>query len=106
MIEVRITLDEINYDELAEYLIPFIAEKMEKKGGFAALMGSKPGAMTVMAQQMLKTMSQKKKDELVLKMLTEYKSTVIEKLNDSVKKYVAGVNIGDVAAYRLPEENK
>ena len=105
MIEVRITLDEIDYDELAEYMIPYIAEKMEKKGGVAALMSRKPGAMTAMARQFLKTMNQKKKDEFVLKMLMDNKSTVLKKLNGSIREYVSGVRIQDVAAYRLPEED-
>ena len=105
MIEVRITLDEIDYNELAEVLVPYVAEHMEKKGGVVGLLGRKPGAMTVMARQALKTMSQKKKDEYVLKMLADHKSTVMKKLNSSIKGYVSGVRISDVQAYRLPEED-
>lgn len=105
MIEVRITLDEIDYNELAEVLVPYIAEHMEKKGGVAGLLGRKPGAMTLMARQALKTMSQKKKDEYVLKMLSDHKSTVLKKLNGSVKNYVSGVRIADVQAYRLGDDD-
>ena len=104
MIEVRITLDEIDYDELTEYLVPYIAEKMEKKGGVAALMSRNPGAMAAMARQFLKTLDQKKKDEFVVKMLMDNKSTVLNKLNDSIHEYVSGVRIQGVEAYRLPKE--
>ena len=104
MIEVRITLDEIDYDSLAEYLVPYVAENLEKKGGVAGFLGRKPGAMKVMARQALKAMSQQKKDECVLKLLQDHKGKAIRELNGLIKKKVSGVKIADVAAYRLPDE--
>ncbi len=108
MIELRITLDEIDYDCLAEYLVPFVAEKMGDKGGMGGLLSRSPAAMSMMVKTTLKTMDQKKRDELMLKLLTEHKDKVLQKLNGSIRKRVSGVRLSDIAAYRLPdlEENK
>lgn len=108
MIELRITLDEIDYDRLAEYLVPLVAEKMGDKGGMGGLLSRSPAAMSMMVKKTLKNMNQKKRDEFMIKLLTEHKGSVLKKLNGSIGKRVSGVRLSDIAAYRLPdlEENK
>ena len=66
MIEVRLVLDEIDYDLLAERLLPLAADKMEEKGGVLGLLGRNREGLGGVARHLLKTMSQEKRDELLL----------------------------------------
>ena len=96
MIELRIVLDEIDYDCLAELLLPLIAEKMEQKGGILALLGKNKDGLTGMARQLLKSMSQEKKDEFLLQLLAEKKGLILQKANDKAESMNAGVKVIDL----------
>ena len=103
MIEVRILLDDIDYDALAELLLPLIAEKLEEKGGFMALLGRNKDGMAGVARHLLKTMSQEKRDEFLLQLLQEKKSLVLKKANEKAAQLRTGVRIADVSANKVNE---
>ena len=70
MIELKILVDDIDYNSLTELLVPLLAEKLEKdgKGGIlgGVLSGNRNMAVS-MARTLLNTMPQAKKDELLQK---------------------------------------
>ena len=103
MIEVRILLDDIDYDALAELLLPLIAEKLEEKGGFMALLGRNKDGMAGVARHLLKTMSQEKRDEFLLQLLQEKKSLVLKKANEKAAQLRTGVRIADISANKVNE---
>ena len=70
MIELKILIDELDYDSIADYLIPALAESMakERKGGvLGGVLAGNPEVFTSMARTLLHTMSQEKRDELLQK---------------------------------------
>ena len=103
MIEVRILLDDIDYDALAELLLPLIAEKLEEKGGFMALLGRNKDGMAGVARHLLKTMSQEKRDEFLLQLLQEKKPLVLKKANEKATQLRTGVRIADISANKVNE---
>ena len=103
MIEVRILLDDIDYDALAELLLPLIAEKLEEKGGFMALLGRNKDGMAGVARHLLKTMSQEKRDEFLLQLLQEKKTLVLKKANEKAAQLRTGVRIADISASKVNE---
>ncbi len=102
MIEFRLLVDEIDYEKLARLLVPLLADKMKEKGGVASFLGGRKGAMTAMALQMIKTMDQSERDELLLRLVAEKSDTVVSKINESSEKKALGVHVSAVSAQKLP----
>ena len=101
MIEVRILLDDIDYDSLVELLLPLVAEKLEEKGGLMALLGRNKDGMAGVARHLLKTMSQEKRDEFLLQLLQEKKALVLKKANEKAGQLKAGVTVADISARKV-----
>ena len=101
MIEVRVLLDDIDYDSLVELIAPLAAEKLEAKGGVLGLLGRNKDGITGVVRQMLKTMSQEKKDEFLLQLLEEKKELVVGKANKFAAKKGAGVKVLDISGRRV-----
>ncbi|MBE6971850.1 MAG: hypothetical protein E7446_07020 [Ruminococcaceae bacterium] len=101
MIEIRAVIDDIDYESLTEFLLPIIADKLEEKGGFRALIAKSTDSLSGFAKQMIASMPQEKKDELLLQLLHEKKSLVLDKVNDKAKDYEIGVRILDIDARNI-----
>ena len=74
MLELRILVDDIDYDSIAEYLIPAVAEKLrrEEKGGILGnVLAGNPDMAASVARTVLGTMSQEQKDQLLVQLVTE-----------------------------------
>ena len=96
MIEVRLVLDEIDYD-----LLPLAADKMEEKGGVLGLLGRNREGLGGVARHLLKTMSQEKRDELLLQLLNEKKQLILTKANQKAAEEMLGVRILDASAQKI-----
>ena len=78
MIELKILIDEINYDSLVDALVPALAGKLGDKGGIlGSILAKNPDTAASMAHTLLKTMSQEKRDELVVQMLGKYRDKIL-----------------------------
>lgn len=99
MIEIRAVIDDIDYDSLTEFLLPIIVEKLEEKGGFRAMIAKSTDSLSGFAKQMIVSMPQEKKDELLLQLLHEKKFVVLDKANDKAKEHEIGVRILDINAH-------
>lgn len=74
MLELRILVDNIDYDSIAEYLIPVVAEKLrrEDKGGIlGSVLAGNPDMAAGMARTLLGAMSQEQKDRLLVQLVTK-----------------------------------
>ena len=73
MIELKILIDELDYDSIADYLIPALAESMAKRteGRAGRRPRREPEVFTSMARTLLHTMSQEKQDELLVQQLEQ-----------------------------------
>ena len=89
MIEVRVLVDDIDYDSLVDLIAPLAAEKLTAKGGVLGLLGRNSDNISGVVRQVLKTMSQEKKD------------VVLTKANKMAAKKGAGVKVLDISARRL-----
>ena len=101
MIEVKIVLDDIDYDQLVEWIAPLVAEKLEAKGGVLGLLGRNREGMTGVARQLLKTMSQEKRDEFLLQLLEEKKGLILQKANEKSQKEGLGVKAISLTAKKI-----
>ena len=86
MIELKILIDELDYDSIADYLIPALAESMakERKGGvLGGVLAGNPEVFTSMARTLLHTMSQEKRDELLVQQLNKNRDKLLQKARES-----------------------
>ncbi len=104
MIEVKLLVDNINYESVAEFLVPLLAENMksgEKGGILGSILGGNPEVATSMARTLLKTMSQEKKDELLVQLVGKYRDKALTKGRSLLAKKGIGVELCDISARKL-----
>ena len=104
MIEVKILVDHINYESVAEFLVPLLAESMkngEKGGILGSVLAGNPEMATNMARTILKTMSQEKKDELLLQMLAKHREKILGGARNAIGKKGIGVELCDISAKKV-----
>ena len=88
MLELRILVDDIDYDSIAEYLIPAVAEKLrrEEKGGILGnVLAGNPDMAASVARTVLGTMSQEQKDQLLVQLVTKNREKLLDKGNQAVR---------------------
>ena len=104
MLELRILVDDIDYDSIAEYLIPAVAEKLrrEEKGGILGnVLAGNPDMEASVARTVLGTMSQEQKDQLLVQLVTKNREKLLDKGNQAVRSRGIGVQLCDVAVRKL-----
>ncbi len=101
MIELKILVDNIDYDSLADVLVPLVAEKMKEgdKGGIlGGILAKNPDTAAAMAHTLLKTMSQEKKDELLIQLAGKYRDKLLEKGRGLLESRGIGMELCDISA--------
>jgi len=104
MIELKILVDNIDYDSIADMLVPLIAEKMregEKGGILGGILAKNPSTATSMAHTLLKTMSQDKRDELLLQLGTKYRDKLLQKGRELLDKNGVQMELCDIAIKKV-----
>ena len=104
MIELKILVDDIDYNSLTELLVPLLVEKLEKdgKGGIlgGVLSGNRNMAVS-MARTLLNTMPQAKKDELVVQLINKNRDKLLQKGRALAEKNGVRLQLCDVAAKKI-----
>ena len=104
MIELKILVDDIDYNSLTKLLVPLLAEKLEKdgKGGIlgGVLSGNRDMAVS-MARTLLNTMPQAKKDELVVQLINKNRDKLLQKGRAGAAKNGVRLQVCDVAAKKI-----
>lgn len=101
MIELKILLDNIDYDSLADVLVPLLAEKMkdgEKGGILGSILAGNPEAASTVARTLLKTMSQEKKNELLVQLIGKNRDKLLKKGRSLAASRGLELELCDVAA--------
>ena len=101
MIEIKMTVDDVDYEEILETLYPLLEERMYNKIEnplLAGLLSKMKGLPMVTIKAMLKTLPQKTKDELVVLCLNYYKENIVRMLTDTLERHGIPLNIQDMEA--------
>ena len=104
MLELRILVDDIDYDSIAEYLIPAVAEKLrrEEKGGILGnVLAGNPDMAASMARTVLDKMPQEKKDELLVQLLNRNRDKLLEKGRTLAAENGVRLQLCDVSARKF-----
>ena len=106
MIEIKMTVDDVDYEEILESLYPLLEERLYNKIEnplLAGLLSKMKGLPMVTIKAMLKTLPQKTKDELVVLCLNYYKENIVRMLTDTLERHGIPLNIQDMEAVCVEE---
>ena len=104
MLELKILIDDVDYNSLAELLVPLLAEKLEKdgKGGIlGGVLAGNPEMAVSMARTLLNAMPQEKKDELVVQLITKNREKLLQKGRELAARNGVRLQLCDVAAKKI-----
>jgi len=106
VIKVDISLDRIDYGEIADTFIPVIIDKLSAKENAGRLiqilkgLDDLPGAL---AKTVLNSLPENAKEELVVYFLEKYKDKIIEAVNEFARVNQVKVKIGEIKVSREPK---
>ena len=106
MIEIKMTVDDVDYEEILETLYPLLEERLYNKIEnplLAGLLSKMKGLPMVTIKAMLKTLPQKTKDELVVLCLNYYKENIVCMLTDTLERHGIPLNIQDMEVVCVEE---
>ena len=106
MNEIKMTVDDVDYEEILETLYPLLEERLYNKIEnplLAGLLSKMKGLPMVTIKAMLKTLPQKTKDELVVLCLNYYKENIVRMLTDTLERHGIPLNIQDMEAVCVEE---
>lgn len=104
MIELRLLVDDIDYDSLVELLLPMVQEKLRRDGGggvLGSMLGGSPEMAATMARTALHTMNQDKRDELVVQLVSRNREKLLEKGEAMAQKNGVKLKLRDVNARKV-----
>ncbi len=102
MIEIKLLVDEIDYDSLVDVLVPALAGKLGASGGIlGSILAKNPDTAASMAHTLLKTMSQEKRDEFLVQMLGKYRDKILNAARGAAAKKGVGVQLCDISAKKV-----
>ena len=104
MLELKILIDDIDYNSVTELLVPLLAEKLEKDGNGGILgnvLAGNTNMAVSMARTLLNTMPQEKKDELVVQLVTKNRDKLLQKGGELAAKNGVRLRLCDIAAKKL-----
>ena len=104
MIELKILIDEIDYDSVADFLVPLLVEKLKKEdrtGHFGSVLSGTPAMASNRARGLLEKLPQEKKDELVVQLLTKNRDKLLETGRTAAAKNGIRLQICDVSAKKI-----
>ena len=82
MIELKILVDDLDYDSVAEFLVPALVESMakdQKSGLLGGVLSGNSDMLTSVARTLLHTMSQEKRDELLVQQVNKNRDKLLQK---------------------------
>lgn len=104
MLELKILIDELDYDSVAELLVPALAESMaqdRKNGILGGVLSNNQEMLTSMARTLLHTMSQDKRDELLVQLINKNRDKLLEKGRAAAAQKGVQVKLCDVTARKF-----
>lgn len=98
--EIRINIDNIDYDALADRMMPMLIEQManDKDDVVTRLMLLSQGFTESTVKMILSRMSQQKKDELLAKLINKNKSKIMGLFTDMAAGQGIRLTVTDVEA--------
>lgn len=100
MIKLDVVLDEIDYNEVIDFIVPMLLSNLSKKdnklGRLFAIVSDVDEITSDMLKAALNTPPQQKKNELIVSILTTYNEDIMKQINKVMDKNDIYVSISQV----------
>ncbi len=98
--EIKINIDDIDYDSLAELMMPMLLDHMssDNEDLMSRLMLLSQGFTASTVRAILSKMSQEKKDELLIRMINRNKPRIMQFITDMASSQGIRMTVNDVEA--------
>jgi len=100
MIELTIKVDHIDYNDLAELLLPMLSDRLPKDGLMGRLLNS-PERAEKLVKEILGRMSQEQKDELLVKYINQNSVKAMTELEKAASRSGVSLKLRDIGAKKL-----
>lgn len=101
MIELKFTIDEIDYSGISELVLPILKEQLAEKETFLGDLFGKyipTSVLTASVSGILKALSQEQKDALTIKIVEKYKDNIKNILQKAAKDRGVNLVVKDLSA--------
>ena len=104
MFEIKILVDELDYDSLADVLVPLVARSMREHEGGGVLrevLAKNPDTATSLAHTVLSRMSPEKKEELVMQLVAKYRENILRAGRSALEKNGLKAQLCDISVHKI-----
>lgn len=101
MLEVKLLIDELDYDAVLDLALPILADKLEEKGGLAGKVAGKKEYIGQKLHRLLQKWGREKTEAKAVDLATKKRDLLIEKATAAAAKKGISVNIRDIAVRKI-----
>lgn len=101
MLEVKLLIDELDYDAVLDLALPILADKLEEKGGLVGKAAGKKEWIGGKLHKLLQKWGREKTEAKVAELAMKKRELLIEKATAAAAKKGISVNIRDIAVRKI-----
>ena len=101
MLEVKILLSDLDYDDVADLVVPLVSDRLAAKGGLIGKIAGKKEELLKAVHKFLSQMDQDERDQFLAELVTKERSLIIEKAADFAEKKGVKVQICDISVKKV-----
>lgn len=101
MLEVKILLSDLDYDDVADLVVPLVSDRMAVKGGLIGKIAGKKEDLLKAVHKFLSQKNQDERDQFLAELVTKKRSLILEKAADFAEKKGVKVQICDISVKKI-----
>ena len=106
MVEIRLVVDEVDYNGIAELVMPIVKAKLaEQNNGLGKIIGEHmpEAAMRGALNGLLQFMTPKQRDDIAIKLISKYDGKIIDILQNTASANGVKLTLKDLSVTRIDE---
>lgn len=101
MLEIKLLISDLDYDAVADLVLPAVSDKLTQKGGVVGKLAGSKESLSRMAHSFLASKGQDERDQLAADIAMKKQSLIMEKAADFAKEKGLGVQIRDISVRKI-----
>ena len=101
MLEVKILLSDLDYDDVADLVVPLVSDRLAAKGGLIGKIAGKKEDLLKAVHKFLSQKNQDERDQFFFFFFTKKRSLILEKAADFAEKKGVKVQICDISVKKI-----
>ena len=101
MLEIKLLVDEVDYDGLADLLLPIAADKLEEKGGLIGKVAGKKEWIGGKVHKLLQKWGREKTEEKAVELAMKKRELLMEKATAAAEKKGLTLKVCDISVRKI-----